>query len=262
VPCSDVTTQLSVIELRRYTLLPGKRDELIRLFEAELVNPQEACGMRILGTFRDFDDQRKFVWLRGFPSMEDRARSLQQFYSGPVWRRHRDAANATMIDSDDVLLLRPAWRHAASALELDRRRFDPAIGCTNAVVQIGILSFGDQISPDEIAHFRNVLSPAIRQLGGSLKACLVTEFSKNNFPALPIREGENVLVWYANYASTIICLRTESVRTRLDNALLGLPGLTAPPELLRLEPTARSRITGCLALVRTQIGADPRSASS
>ncbi|MEU0397925.1 hypothetical protein ABZ208_35265 [Streptomyces sp. NPDC006208] len=38
--------------------------------------------------------------------MTRRRRSLEAFYTGPVWRKHRDAANATMIDSDDVLLLR------------------------------------------------------------------------------------------------------------------------------------------------------------
>jgi hypothetical protein len=41
-----------------------------------------------------------------------RAEALAAFYSGPVWQEHHDAANATMIDSDDVLLLRPAWHGA------------------------------------------------------------------------------------------------------------------------------------------------------
>lgn len=30
------------------------------------------------------------------------------FYGGPVWARHRDAVNATMTNSDNVLLLTPA----------------------------------------------------------------------------------------------------------------------------------------------------------
>jgi hypothetical protein len=40
--------------------------------------------------------------------MTSRAKALTDFYSGPVWKAHREAANATMIDSDNVLLLRPA----------------------------------------------------------------------------------------------------------------------------------------------------------
>jgi hypothetical protein len=96
-----------VVELRQYTLRPGRRDELVELFEAELLEPQEQAGMQVLGTFRDLDRPDRFVWLRGFPDMAARARSLAAFYGGPVWARHRDAANATMLDSDDVLLLRP-----------------------------------------------------------------------------------------------------------------------------------------------------------
>jgi len=39
-------------KVRRY---PGRRDELITLFDRESVETQEACGMRILGQFRDLD---------------------------------------------------------------------------------------------------------------------------------------------------------------------------------------------------------------
>lgn len=60
--------------------------------------------------FRNADDPDAFVWLHGLRDMASRARGLQAFYGGPVWAAHRNAANATMIDSDNVLLLlRPAW---------------------------------------------------------------------------------------------------------------------------------------------------------
>src|SRR5258705_1626442 len=96
-----------VVELRQYTLHPGKRDVLIELFEREFIETQEGVGIRVLGQFRDLDDPNHFVWLRGFPDMPSRARSLAAFYDGPVWKAHREAANATMVDSDDVLLLEP-----------------------------------------------------------------------------------------------------------------------------------------------------------
>src|ERR687892_2319959 len=98
---------MNVIELRQYELHPGRREELIELFDGELIEPQEACGMRVIGQFRDLDRPDRFVWLRGFSDMASRRESLEAFYGGPVWRAHKDAANATMIDSDDVLLLRP-----------------------------------------------------------------------------------------------------------------------------------------------------------
>src|SRR5215203_6505977 len=96
-----------IVELRQYTLHPGKRDVLIELFDREFVETQEAVGMSIIGQFRDLDDPDRFVWLRGFDDMPRRAQALGCFYGGPVWKAHKDQANATMIDSDDVLLLRP-----------------------------------------------------------------------------------------------------------------------------------------------------------
>src|SRR5438552_4295745 len=97
-----------IVELRQYSLHPGKRDVLIDLFDSEFIESQEALGMRVIGQFRDLDDPDRFVWLRGFGDRSSRAQGLQGFYGGPVWMQHRDAANATMIDSDNVLLLRPA----------------------------------------------------------------------------------------------------------------------------------------------------------
>ena len=94
-----------IVELRRYTLKPGSRAGFIDLFERELLEPQEKAGMSIDGLFRDPDRPDVFVWMRSFPDMEARRRSLEAFYGGPIWRVHRDAANACIVDSDDVLLL-------------------------------------------------------------------------------------------------------------------------------------------------------------
>lgn len=38
--------------------------------------------------------------------MKGKAEGLKAFYTGPVWKAHLEAANATMINSDNVLLLR------------------------------------------------------------------------------------------------------------------------------------------------------------
>ena len=72
-------TECAIVELRQYTLHPGQRDTLIELFEREFIETQEAAGMRVLGQFRDLDDGLRFVWLRGFDSMESRRASLEAF---------------------------------------------------------------------------------------------------------------------------------------------------------------------------------------
>src|SRR3989442_14099753 len=71
-----------IVELRQYTLHPGKRDILIDLFDREFIEPQEAIGIKVIGQFRDVDDPDRFVWLRGFRDVASRAKALQDF----LWR--------------------------------------------------------------------------------------------------------------------------------------------------------------------------------
>src|SRR4030095_10349414 len=92
------TSCCTVIELRQYTLKPGQRDALIDLFERHFIESQEATGMTLVGQFRDRRRLDRFVWLRGFPSMERRHQALDEFYGGPIWSAHRSAANDTMVD--------------------------------------------------------------------------------------------------------------------------------------------------------------------
>src|SRR5690349_4070925 len=102
------TRNCTVYELRQYTLHPGTRDTFVRLFETELLDTQDAAGPYVLGQFRDVNRPDVFVWVRGFADMQRRHQALTASYDGPVWAAHRAAANAMMIDSDDVLLLEPA----------------------------------------------------------------------------------------------------------------------------------------------------------
>ena len=201
-----------IVELRQYTLRPGQREMLIELFDSTLIEPQEADGMSVLGQFRDLDRPDRFVWLRGFPSMEARATSLARFYDGPVWRANRDAANATMIDSEDVLLLRPAREGSGFALNgASRASADGVVEATIAYLD----------GADALPAFEREIAPA---LGDALLGYFVTERSENTFPRLPVREGEDVLVWFVRGARP----RTQAL------------GLEHPVEVLHLEPTARS----------------------
>jgi hypothetical protein len=59
--------------------------------------------MMVIAQFCDLNNQDRFVWLRGFRDMASRTGQLQAFYGGPVWKAHRDAANATMIDRGNAM---------------------------------------------------------------------------------------------------------------------------------------------------------------
>ncbi|MFE6050907.1 NIPSNAP family protein [Kitasatospora sp. NPDC056446] len=162
---------MSIVEFRQYTLHPGARETLIELFEREFVAGQQAVGIAVGGRFRDLDDPDRFVWLRAFPSMSERRLALEAFYGGPVWQAHREAANATMVDSDDVLLLRGPG-------------FTPRPGTREVLATVCHPSDGDAFS-----HF------AARRLGPA-HALHRTEHAENDFPRLPVRSGEDVRLWF------------------------------------------------------------------
>src|SRR5664279_817407 len=186
-PMIDRLPELSVIELRRYVLHPGGRDVLIELFERELIEPQEACGMVVLGQFRDCDREDRFVWLRGFADMVSRPAALEAFYGGPVWRAHREVANATMIDSDDVLLLRPAWPHAGDALRGRQRAPRGTTTAASGVLLATVLHLRAPAVDALVAVCRDVLAPALLAAGAEVLGTFVSEPAANNFPRLPVR---------------------------------------------------------------------------
>jgi quinol monooxygenase YgiN len=226
-----------VIELRRYALHPGQRETLIELFDRELVEPQEAAGIRVLGQFRDLDDPNSFVWLRGFEDMTVRQATLAAFYGGPVWREFRDAANATMIDSDNVLLLRPA--KPAAGLGLDPRDRPPP-GTESAppgMIGATICSLRPSKAAAFPKLFERELEPTLREAGADVVAAFSTEHSPNSFPTLPVREGEEVFVWLSRFPDPSA---HADHHTRLDLTETLADHVVEAPETLRLTPTSRS----------------------
>ena len=189
----------AVLELRQYTLHPGTRDVLIDLFERAFVESQEAAGIALVGTFRDLDRPDRFVWIRGFPDMDSRAKSLQAFYFGPVWQAHREAANATMIDSDNVLLLRPTDDNAGFAPPATPRESIGTGAPPASRVLATICSFAAPVDDAYRRFFHDEVAPALTEAGAALIAELETESAENTFPRLPVRSGEHVFVWFSRF---------------------------------------------------------------
>ncbi|WP_020422139.1 putative quinol monooxygenase [Amycolatopsis sp. ATCC 39116] len=314
-----------LFELRQYTLHPGRRDELVALFDREFVESQAEVGMRVYGQFRDLDDPDRFVWIRGFPDASRRAESLAAFYERhPAWLKHREAANATMADSDDVLLL------TLVSGDLGAAGGSPPVSVSGGLGVVGVsrpvpvggdlgaagnsppgpvtggpavaggsppgpvsggsgvaggsppgpvsggsgvaggsppgpvsggsgvaggsppgpVSGGSGVArgssaagaggggaaPFEIVichpedpdafpeFFRRELLPALSEAGASPLATFRTSVQRNDYPRLPVREGEQVFVW----------LSRSPVPAEL------LPAGRRPPQRLRLAPTPRS----------------------
>lgn len=238
-----------IIELRQYTLHPGQRDVLIELFDREFVESQEELGMKVIGQFRDLQNPNTFVWIRGFPDMHSRANGLTTFYNGPVWKKHRESANATMEDSSNVLLLRPA-RSSSGFLPGPGKR--PAPGTTEVpegLVIAALYSLHDPADDNFIEFFERSIIPELRSTSASILAYYITENSENNFPRLPVREGEHFFVWFAGFSDQAAYVRHVDALSQSplwsDEISKTLAShLKKPPELLQLSPTARSELRG------------------
>src|SRR5262249_52437834 len=140
-------------------------------------------------------------WIRGFAGMPSRARALASFYGGPVWEGHSAPAHATMIGSDNVLLLRPVTARAGvpapGAPRPPRGPTPPAPSRPPGTLCYPAQPF-DQAFAD---FFDRQARPVLVETGATPLACLQTEHAENTFPALPVRTGENVFAWLGRFPS-------------------------------------------------------------
>jgi hypothetical protein len=234
-----------VIELRQYKIVHGRRSDFVALFDREFVDPQEQLGMRLVGQFEDMDDPDRFTWVREFPTIARRAALLSTFYGGPAWQAHRGEANPMLDDNDNVLLLKPsAPGKGFGAIE---RRPNAHRERATVVATIHYLwkAPAEGFAPFFETHGRPVLERAGLPVLGSY----VAETRPNDFPRLPVRQGEKVFVWFARvdhlsrYERAMAVLRGRAGSIRGSQALI--PEYEErPAQVLHLRPTPRSRLSG------------------
>lgn len=93
-----------IVEVRSYRIKPGKRDEFINLFETRAVPAQRTYGINVIGPFLDVENPNKFVFLRSFPSLEERDRMKEAFYGSELWKNQLEELAMPLLDSYDVIL--------------------------------------------------------------------------------------------------------------------------------------------------------------
>jgi len=93
-----------IVEVRTYKIQPGRRDEFIKFFETRAVPAQNSHGMKILGPLLDLENPDTFVWLRSFPSLDERDRMKDAFYEGEEWKNELEAIAMPMLESYTVVL--------------------------------------------------------------------------------------------------------------------------------------------------------------
>jgi aryl-alcohol dehydrogenase-like predicted oxidoreductase len=104
------------------------------------------------------------------------------------------------------------------------------------MVDITVFSLHDAASPPLLDFCRERMTSTLQRRGALAQGWYVTETSPNNFPRLPVREGENVLVVVAVFRE-----RSEESWQR-DVAQALSQWLAKQPHSMKLLPTTRSAI--------------------
>jgi len=224
-----------VVELRQYRLVPGGLSTLRELFETYFVSGQEVSGIHVGAILLDPEDESCFTWLRGFHDMEQRREALESFYCGPVWQRHRDVANPTLEDNDDVLLLRPTDPPHPPAGHAPPGARDDVVHLA-VIVHSGGASFESWMA--ETVH------PLLEHHLGARVEMWRTEPAINTFELLPVRD-DRAVVWSATFPSQAAHDRSIAALESADDWAQGVwPRLereTTAIQRQALRPTRRSR---------------------
>ncbi len=244
---SSSQTCCAIVELRQYTVLPGKREVLVDLYDRHFIESQESAGIAVIGQFRVIDDPNRFFWLQGFDGMSARLASFKRFYSGVTWKSYRGTVNAVLLDNDNVLLLHPAQTGSGFARPSQPR---PPLGTVrrgNGIAVATIYDLRDSTEQNFNDFFERTVRPVVESHGAKIIATLVTDNSPNNFPALPVRTNTNVFLWMACFADqqayqSYLASLTADLKWAQVRGDFALAHMFIVPEVWQLEPTPRSSI--------------------
>jgi len=93
-----------IVEVRSYRIKPGRRAEFVQMFETRAIPALRSYGMQVMGPLLDVENPNKFVWLRTFPSLEERDQMKDAFYGSELWKNELEGIAMPMLDSYDVIL--------------------------------------------------------------------------------------------------------------------------------------------------------------
>src|SRR5215468_8991806 len=230
-----------VIEFRRYTVKEGEREHFAEYFESYFPEAFQQMGAIAFGQFLERKNPVGFIWMRGFKNTDARAIINAGFYYGPLWREHSSTMNSLMVDSDNVLLLRP----------LTSERRVPVLPAVDPIkeekgaqgVLVAQIFAVKPNSVDAFAQQAEATFASYRAAGAREAGVLITLDAPNNFPQLPVRTDGPYLVWLG------IVKDNQTLETQFtplaERSLQSLSAtglLRGAPELVILDPTRRSRL--------------------
>jgi hypothetical protein len=230
-----------VIEFRRYIIKEGEREHFAQFFESFFPEAFQQLGAIAAGSFFERKNPSGFTWIRGFHTIEDRAIANAEFYYGLVWKEHKKTVNDRIVDSDNVLLLRPLSSDRGITILPAVDLITDADGAQGIVVA-EIFA----IKANSVEAFANAAEPTFagyRAAGVREAGVLVTLDVLNNYPQLPFRTDGPYLVWLGILKDNQMLENDFNPLAERSRQSLSATGLIrATPELVVLDPTHRSRL--------------------
>ncbi|HEU4992123.1 MAG TPA: hypothetical protein VFT52_06500, partial [Luteimonas sp.] len=232
-----------VVELRRYTVSPGRRARFAAWFDAYFPEAFEQLGAMVFGQFLEQDAPDRFFWLRGYHDMLERPVINSAFYYGPLWREHRTKVNAILPDSDNVLLMHVVAGHPIPVLPAMDPVDEP--GGAHGVLVVQLLPVGDGRADAVVAALADAAAGYSRDDGRDDvfdAGLLRTLDAPNNFPQLPVRTDGAWVAWIGMARDAGAASRLETAMDAVERRLDAGGDLRAPAERIVADPTPRSRL--------------------
>jgi hypothetical protein len=228
-----------VVEFRRYTITPGGQQDFATYFQSYFPEAFQQLGAIALGQFTERGNPTSFTWLRGFKNMEGRAIVNSAFYYGPLWKEHKATLNALIVDSDNVMLMRPLRPVPVLPAVDPVKEREGAHGVV--VAQIFALKAG--VTAEAFAQQAESAFSSYRAAGAREAGILATLDVPNNFPQLPVRTDGTYVAWMGIVKDNqVLELRLKPAIDHAAAAIDKTGLLRAAPELLILDPANRSRL--------------------
>jgi hypothetical protein len=234
-------SNFQVLEFRRYTIQEGEREHFAQYFDAYFPEALQQLGTIVAGDFFERKNSSGFTWIRGFHTLEDRAVVNAQFYAGSVWKEHKKTMNDLIVDSDNVMLLRP----------LSPERGIPILPAVDPIVEANgvqgiVVAQIFAVKADSVEAFAKAAEPTFasyRAAGVREAGVLVTLDVPNNYPQLPIRTDGPFLVWLGVLKDKQMLENEFNPLAERSLQSLSATGLIrGAPESVVLDPTRRSRL--------------------
>jgi hypothetical protein len=144
-----------------------------------------------------------------------------------------------MLDSDNVLLLRNARPNSGFELHgLGRPAPGRARDVAKTIVTVSVFMLTEAAGDSLVAAFEDTILPRLHAHVQRI-AYLVTDERENDFPALPVREGEHAFV-VAGICRTAAAVRVWSDALHDERLPAEMRSRLTSREMLRLRPAPRA----------------------